>query len=92
MSETACIRPESTSSIAIRSPTPSRAESPLLRSLIPPEGIDYDPLASASLVEERAQPEGLARMICFSASDEARHVNGAILPVDDLSVDGGATA
>jgi len=54
---------------------------------MPPEGIDYDLLARTSLIEERCKPEDIARMICFTASDEARLVNGAI-----QSVDGGATA
>lgn len=66
---------------------PGGTETPLLQQFMPPKGIDYELLGRTSLIEERCQPEDIARMICFTASDEARLVNGAI-----QSVDGGATA
>jgi NAD(P)-dependent dehydrogenase (short-subunit alcohol dehydrogenase family) len=43
--------------------------------------------ALKALVAEQgfAEPEGIAAAVLFLASDEARHVTGADLPVDDGS-------
>ena len=73
--------------VRVNAVCPGGTETPLLEQFMPPKGIDYELLGRSSLIEERCQPEDIARMICFTASDEARLVNGAI-----QSVDGGATA
>lgn len=73
--------------VRVNAVCPGGTETPLLREFMPPKGIDYELLGRTSLVEEKCQPEDIARMICFTASDEARLINGAI-----QSVDGGATA
>lgn len=73
--------------VRVNAVCPGGTETPLLRQFMPPKGIDYELLERTSLIEEKCKPEDIARMICFTASDEARLVNGAI-----QSVDGGATA
>ncbi len=52
-----------------------------------PQDSEEDLFQRLSLLEEFAEPEDIANMVCFTASDEARFVNGAV-----ISVDGGAVA
>jgi meso-butanediol dehydrogenase / (S,S)-butanediol dehydrogenase / diacetyl reductase len=52
-----------------------------------PEDCDVDLLSRVSLLPEFAEPEDIANLVCFAASDEAKFINGAI-----LSVDGGVVA
>ena len=52
-----------------------------------PEGAEMDLLMRVNFLPEFAEPEDIANMVCFVASDEAKFVNGAI-----LSVDGGVVA
>lgn len=52
-----------------------------------PEDCDVDLLQRVSLLPEFAEASDIANMVCFTASREAKFVNGAI-----LSVDGGVVA
>jgi NAD(P)-dependent dehydrogenase (short-subunit alcohol dehydrogenase family) len=52
-----------------------------------PEDAENDLLMRVSFLPDFAEPEDIANMVCFVASDEAKFVNGAI-----LSVDGGVVA
>jgi len=52
-----------------------------------PDDCEMDLLSRAGLLPEFAEPEDIANMVCFVASDEAKFINGGI-----LSVDGGAVA
>ena len=58
-----------------------------LAGFVLPEDCDVDLLSRVSLLSEFAEPEDIANLVCFAASDEAKFVNGAI-----LSVDGGVVA
>lgn len=51
------------------------------------DDCEFDLVSRTSLLDEFAEAEDIANMVCFTASDEARFVNGAI-----LSVDGGVVA
>ena len=52
-----------------------------------PADVDFELMARYMTPRPMAQPEDLAALFCFVASDEARNINGAI-----LSSDGGVTA
>ncbi len=52
-----------------------------------PKDCDVDLLSRAGFLAEFAEPDDIADMVCFIASDEAKFVNGGI-----LSVDGGVVA
>ena len=52
-----------------------------------PEDCEVDLLQRVSLLPEFAEADDIASMVCFTASSEAKFVNGAI-----LSVDGGTVA
>ena len=73
--------------VRVNAVCPGGTDTPMLMNFIPPEGIDNELIARTSLLEERCKPDDIAAMICFTASDEARFVNGAI-----QTVDGGASA
>lgn len=52
-----------------------------------PDDCDEDLLLRASFLAEFAEADDIANLVCFTASDEAKFINGAI-----LSVDGGMVA
>lgn len=66
---------------------PGGTATPFLQTFAVPEGAEMDLIGHMQLLPDMAQPEDIANMICFAASDEAHFVNGAI-----LSVDGGTVA
>ncbi len=61
---------------------PGGVDTPLTRAFRPPEGARPELLARMSLVPRLARPEQIASAVAYLASDEARNVNGAALPVD----------
>ncbi len=61
---------------------PGGVDTPLARAFRPPEGARPELLARMALVPRLARPETIAATVAYLASDEARNVNGAALPVD----------
>ncbi len=49
----------------------------------PPAGADMDLIRRLALVAEKATPPDIAGAVAYLASDEARHINGAALSIDD---------
>jgi len=49
----------------------------------PPPGADIDLIRRLSLVPEKVSPADVAGAVAYLASDEARHINGAALSIDD---------
>jgi NAD(P)-dependent dehydrogenase (short-subunit alcohol dehydrogenase family) len=64
---------------------PSMIDTPLLRSFIPQTLIDLN--ADATLTPFLGQPEDIANIVAFLASDEARYLTGQV-----IRADGGTTA
>ena len=73
--------------VRINAVCPGSTDTPLLKQFMPPKGVDFDLLMRSGLIEDRCDPEDIARMICFTASHDARFINGAL-----QTVDGGSTA
>ncbi|MCZ7534982.1 MAG: SDR family oxidoreductase [Acidimicrobiia bacterium] len=72
------------SGVRVNAICPGGVVTPLIGSFVPPE--DGDDALIARLVapnEAFAQPEDVAAAITFLASDDATHITGAILTVDD---------
>ena len=61
---------------------PGGVDTPLTRAFRPPEAARPELLTRMSLVPRLARPEQIASAVAYLASDEARNVNGAALPVD----------
>jgi NAD(P)-dependent dehydrogenase (short-subunit alcohol dehydrogenase family) len=66
---------------------PSGVETPLATGFQVPEGIDPDLMARIFGFRAMAQPEEIAALFAFVASDEARNIHGAV-----ISSDSGLTA
>lgn len=66
---------------------PGGTATPFLQAFAIPENAEMDLIGRVQLLPEYAAAEDIANMICFTASDEAAFVNGAL-----LSVDGGTVA
>jgi NAD(P)-dependent dehydrogenase (short-subunit alcohol dehydrogenase family) len=62
------------------------ADTPLLQSLVAPDGSDPDAAIAATAATvplgRVAEATDVADLVCFLASDAARYLNGAVLPVD----------
>ncbi|MCB1630357.1 MAG: SDR family oxidoreductase [Pseudomonadales bacterium] len=66
---------------------PGGTTTPFLQAFAIPPNAEMDLIGRVQLLPDYAAPEDIAHMICFTASDEAKFVNGAL-----LSVDGGTVA
>lgn len=66
---------------------PGGTTTPFLQAFAIPQNAEMDLIGRVQLLPDYAAPEDIANMICFTASDEAKFVNGAL-----LSVDGGTVA
>jgi NAD(P)-dependent dehydrogenase (short-subunit alcohol dehydrogenase family) len=71
--------------IRINAVAPGEVNTPMLSSghLIPPTAQDLDLLARSTIPMKRlAEPEEIAEVVLFLASDAASYITGAIIPVD----------
>ena len=71
--------------IRINAVAPGDVNTPMLSSghLIPPTAQDLDLLARSTIPMKRlAEPEEIAEVVLFLASDAASYITGAIIPVD----------
>jgi NAD(P)-dependent dehydrogenase (short-subunit alcohol dehydrogenase family) len=76
--------------IRINAVAPGEVETPMISTgrTTTPSAADLQALADATIpIKRLAQPEEIARVVRFLASDEASYLTGAIIPVD-----GGYTA
>lgn len=73
--------------IRVNAVSPGGMNTAMLASWQFPEGEPFERLMRFSTPFGQAEPEDVAAVICFVASDEARHMTGAVVPVD-----GGSTA
>jgi NAD(P)-dependent dehydrogenase (short-subunit alcohol dehydrogenase family) len=73
--------------IRVNAVSPGGMNTDMLASWTFPEGEPFDRLMRFSTAFGQADPDDVANVICFVASDEARHMTGAVVPVD-----GGSTA
>ena len=65
---------------------PGGVDTPLTRSFSVPGGVDPALMARLNFLGTLGQPDEIAALVAFLASDEARYVNGAA-----ISIDGGQT-
>ena len=65
---------------------PGAVNTPLIQNFEMAEGIDFDLVNRYNFLPWFSEPEDIAGMVAYVASDEARYVNGAV-----LSIDGGIT-
>ncbi|MCB1614845.1 MAG: SDR family oxidoreductase [Pseudomonadales bacterium] len=65
---------------------PGAVNTPLIQNFEMAEGIDFDLVNRYNFLPWFSEPEDIAAMVAYVASDEARYVNGAV-----LSIDGGIT-
>jgi NAD(P)-dependent dehydrogenase (short-subunit alcohol dehydrogenase family) len=71
--------------IRVNAVAPGEVNTPMLSSghLIPPTAEDLDRLAHSTIPMKRlAEPEEIAEVVLFLASDAASYMTGAIIPVD----------
>jgi meso-butanediol dehydrogenase/(S,S)-butanediol dehydrogenase/diacetyl reductase len=61
---------------------PGGVDTPFTRSFGAPEGADIELIARLSLVRELAGAGDVAAAVAFVASDEARFINAAAIPID----------
>jgi len=66
---------------------PGGVDTPLLRGYAVPGGVEPELMARMQFLPTLGQPEEIAALIAYLASDEARYVNGAA-----FSIDGGQVA
>ncbi|NQY03723.1 MAG: SDR family oxidoreductase [Halieaceae bacterium] len=67
---------------------PGMVKTPLALNFTMPEGADLNLLARLNPLLEGAEPEEVAAAIAYLASDEARFVTGAALPIDGAQTAG----
>ncbi|MBX7159519.1 MAG: SDR family oxidoreductase [Acidimicrobiia bacterium] len=73
--------------VRVNAVAPGGVNTPLIKDFAFPEGVDLN--MSWKMVPatgEMAEPADIAEAICWLASDEARYVHGAVLPVDGCTV------
>jgi NAD(P)-dependent dehydrogenase (short-subunit alcohol dehydrogenase family) len=72
--------------VRINAVAPGSTNTNIIAGFIPPEGADLSRLAKIVSPEKMAEPEEMASVFAFVASDEARFMTGSI-----VSMDGGLT-
>lgn len=72
--------------IRINAVCPGGVKTNILTGFMPPEGASMSLISRSFLNAEMQEPESVAAMVAYVASDEAYYVNGAV-----LSIDGGTT-
>lgn len=63
---------------------PGHVETPMTQQTLPPEGVDWALMMrnAPKLLDGSCQPEDIAEMFAFLASDKARKITGALFTVD----------
>lgn len=61
---------------------PGGVDTPMTQGISFPDDIDLSLILRASLIEDFQQPDSVAGLIAWLASEEARFVNGAVVPID----------
>jgi meso-butanediol dehydrogenase/(S,S)-butanediol dehydrogenase/diacetyl reductase len=61
---------------------PGGVNTNILGSFLPPEGASTSLISRSFLRAEMQEPESVAALIAYVASDEAYYLNGAVLPID----------
>lgn len=72
--------------VRINAVCPGGVKTNILTGFMPPEGASMSLISRSFLNAEMQEPESVAAMVAYVASDEAYYVNGAV-----LSIDGGTT-
>jgi NAD(P)-dependent dehydrogenase (short-subunit alcohol dehydrogenase family) len=69
--------------VRINAVAPAGIDTPITQSFVFPEGVKLEEFAKIMPpTGEMAQPEEVANLVAFLASDEARFISGAIVPID----------
>jgi NAD(P)-dependent dehydrogenase (short-subunit alcohol dehydrogenase family) len=74
--------------LRVNAVAPGGVKTPMTAQIPMPDDIDFDLLAGVMSKRGRALPEDIAGVIAFLASDDARHMHGSIVSVDDGLVAG----
>jgi len=61
---------------------PGAVNTPLVGKMNIPKDVDYSLIERYNFLPWFSDPEDIAAMIAYVASDEARYVNGAVLAID----------
>ena len=69
--------------IRINAVCPGGTKTPQQQKVGMPESADFDLIMTAAGMREMAEPEDIAAVICFVASDDAKSVHGAIYMADN---------
>ncbi|MCX7620092.1 MAG: SDR family oxidoreductase [Acidimicrobiales bacterium] len=75
------------SGVRVNAVCPGGVNTGIIANFAPPEGASMSLISRSFLTRDMQEPESVAAMIAYVASDEAYYVNGAV-----LSIDGGTTA
>jgi meso-butanediol dehydrogenase/(S,S)-butanediol dehydrogenase/diacetyl reductase len=73
--------------VRVNAVCPGGVNTPILGGFVPPDDASMSLVSRSFLTREMQEPESVAGLVCYVASDEAYYVNGAV-----LAVDGGTTA
>ena len=69
--------------VRVNAVAPAGIDTPITQSFVFPEGVDVMEFAKIfPPTGEMAQPDEVANLVTFLASDEARYISGAVVPVD----------
>lgn len=74
--------------LRVNAVAPGGVRTPMTEQIPMPDDVDFDLFQGIVSPRGRAQPEDIAAVIAFVASDEARRMNGSIVSVDDGLVAG----
>jgi NAD(P)-dependent dehydrogenase (short-subunit alcohol dehydrogenase family) len=69
--------------VRVNAVAPAGIDTPITQSFVFPEGVQLEEFAKIMPpTGEMAQPEEVANLVAFLASDEARFISGAVVPID----------
>jgi NAD(P)-dependent dehydrogenase (short-subunit alcohol dehydrogenase family) len=69
--------------VCVNAVAPAGIDTPIAQSFTFPEGVDVMEFAKIfPPTGEMAQPEEVASLVAFLASDEAKYISGAVVPID----------
>jgi NAD(P)-dependent dehydrogenase (short-subunit alcohol dehydrogenase family) len=69
--------------VRVNAVAPAGIDTPITQSFVFPEGVRLEEFAKIMPpTGEMAQPEEVANLVAFLASDEARFISGAVVPID----------